>query len=103
MTYIRALIIFVVLILLIVGYLWGPLLLSRERPSRAAGGFAAGGSPTGGCDRVQHQYKPRLGQYFDPRLGQYFDPRGPGGWTTFNPSYHATTASSIAHMIELSA
>jgi hypothetical protein len=77
MTYITALITFVVLILLIVGYLWGPLMLSREKPSRTAGGFA----PGRGC------------------AGR----RGPGGWTTFDPSYHATTASSIAHMIERSA
>lgn len=88
MTYVAAIIVFIILIALIFGLLWGPIYLRREKPS-GKGKFA-----------VRERYGPPPGAYRAIDHNELPDDRG---WPGLDRAYEASTASAISHMIERSA
>lgn len=84
MTYLAVLIIMVILIAVIVGALFGPVWLKREKPQQGAGRERYGPPP--GMNRALSH-----------------EELGDRGWPGFPFEYTANTASSISHMIERSA
>lgn len=89
MTYVAAIIVFIILIALIVGLMFGPLWLGREKP----------GAARGGGFHAKENYGPPPGAY-RALSHEELDSRG---WPEFPYEYTANTASSISHMIERSA
>lgn len=90
MTYLAAIIVFIILIALIVGLMFGPLWLKREKPGKS-GGFMAGA--------LREHYGPPPGAY-RALSHKELDSRG---WPEYPYEYTANTASSISHMVERSA
>ena len=88
MTYVAAIIVFIILIALVFGPLWAPVYLCREKPS-GKGGSAA-----------RERYGPPPGAYRAIDHNELPDDRG---WPGLDRVYEASTASAISHMIERSA
>ena len=92
MTYTAAIIVFIILIALVVGLLFGIPYLQREKTTKS-GGEGSSAAP------LRENYGPPPGAY---RALSHKE-LGNRGWPSYPFEYNANTASSISHMIERSA
>lgn len=88
-TYATAAIIFAILLVFIAAALWGPTYIYREKPE-TKGGFA-----------LRERYGPPPGSWRAMSHQEIDDDRGWAG--NLHPEYAGNTASSVSHMIMLSA
>jgi hypothetical protein len=97
MTYLGAIIVLIILIALVVGFLYGPLLLWREKPHKSSGGppYPSGANT------------PRLREHYGPPPGMYraisHEELPNRGWPEFPLEYTGNSVSALSHMIERSA
>lgn len=85
MTLTGALLVFIVLIVMLVAFLWGPTMIGREKP---------GGEP------MRERYGPPPGMH---RALDHRELSGDRGWVGLPEEYMATTAGAISGLIERSA